>query len=320
VGVGILGLIVVFLVVRPLSKPAKNASNAPFVAQRRWRKRSADKNAFNATNFRRSALLLDESFSEKPNSGKPRPPTMIERRMANVPAPPPASYGYDDQPQYGVDPYAKFNAGNNGSQYSGGQRGNEHNYTGDQFGATVDTYGQAAGYGAYGAPPTHTPHPQYPQQQQQQHFPQQYSFSPGQVIPSQRSSPPSTGYSEAPNPFAPAATVSAAAVVAAARSAASAPGPAPRHVSPTQQPQSNVYLSRQPTQAGGAPPAYPNEAGYADVQRDVKVAPLAVTNATPRSPGVELITPAASGAGTDARQRPLSTYTIYDPEDAYGGI
>lgn len=255
--------------------------------------------------------MLNDPPAEKPSSNNPRPPTMIERRMA-APAPPPASYGYEDQPQYGGDSY--YNARHNGSPYNGSPYGSEHNYTGDQFGAGLGAYGQAGGYGAYGAPPTHTPHPQYPQQQQQQYFPQQYSFSPGQIIPQQRTSPPSAGYSDL-NPFAPGPPVSAAAVVAAARNAAESPVPAPRNVSPTQS-QPTSYLNRQPTQAGGVPPAYQNEAKYADVQRDVKVAPLIVSNPSPspRNPGP------SSGSGPAANKRPTSTYTVYDPEDAYGGI
>lgn len=61
------------------------------IIQRRWRKKAA----FDADEFRRSAALLDG------NEGRPRPPTMIERKnlapMASV-SPPSAAYPYSDRP------------------------------------------------------------------------------------------------------------------------------------------------------------------------------------------------------------------------------
>ncbi|KAK2464035.1 hypothetical protein APHAL10511_003979 [Amanita phalloides] len=79
---------------------------------RRWRRRQIDKAVFGTTDFRKSAMALDDdASSETPSSpqqqrNNPRPPTMIERRVAGTPAPaqqrmhaggPPGGYG---QPFY----------------------------------------------------------------------------------------------------------------------------------------------------------------------------------------------------------------------------
>jgi hypothetical protein len=64
------------------------------------------------------------------------------------------------------------------------------------------------------------------------------------------------------------------------------------------------------------------------MKRDVKVAPLIVANAvnseatsSSSSPAMTTsATPEAAPSNTAALKRPLSTYTVYDADDAYGGI
>jgi hypothetical protein len=64
------------------------------------------------------------------------------------------------------------------------------------------------------------------------------------------------------------------------------------------------------------------------MKRDVKVAALTVANADnsaavslSSSPAMAtLATPEAAPSNTAAPKRPLSTYTVYDADDAYGGI
>lgn len=247
---------------------------------------------------------------------------MIERRM-QAPTVPAASYPYGEQAHYGADPYGQYSAGAN--QYNVSQYGADGQLTRDPYGSTEQyggnvsgaTYGQHASYAAYGTQPNHPPHPQYPQHQQQpqyqgQHFPQQYTLAPGDNIPTHR------GAAALPNPFTQPVTTSAAAL-AAARSAAGTTSPAPSSVSASTDSSNTAYLHRQNTQTSGAPPAYEHDARYADVQRDVKTAPVKLTlaNSAPESPGAG---PAARSPAPAAAQRPTSAYTVYDPEDAYGGM
>ncbi|KAK0437778.1 uncharacterized protein EV420DRAFT_1651756 [Desarmillaria tabescens] len=72
---------------------------------RRWRRHREDKDVFDASQFRSSAVLLDDDISMSGDSGRGgsgwnshlRPPTMIERHVNNSPA----SF---TQPQYGYGP------------------------------------------------------------------------------------------------------------------------------------------------------------------------------------------------------------------------
>jgi hypothetical protein len=53
--------------------------------QRRWRKKAAEEDAFDPNAFRQSAILVGDSPSGYGAPRNPRPPTMIERKMANIP-------------------------------------------------------------------------------------------------------------------------------------------------------------------------------------------------------------------------------------------
>ncbi|PBK66130.1 hypothetical protein ARMSODRAFT_370387 [Armillaria solidipes] len=73
---------------------------------RRWRRHREDKDVFDASHFRRSAVLLDDDISMSGDSGRGgsgwnghlRPPTMIERHVNNSPASfTQAQYGYGAQ-------------------------------------------------------------------------------------------------------------------------------------------------------------------------------------------------------------------------------
>lgn len=229
--------------------------------------------------------------AEYPRSNNPRSPSMIERRLASL-AMPPAIYGYEDQPQYGGNSHSARHS-NNSSLYSGSPYGSltDNHHTDEQSDADVST--QAAASGASGAlPTTHTSHPQYSRQQQQsQYIPQQYS-SPGPVI---LPSPSSTVYADLPSPVV---------SVAAVRNTAETPVPPSRNVSLTRSHHLS-YLNRRPTQVGGAPPAY--DPKDTDIQKDSKLAPPAVSNAS------------ASGSSGYANDRPTSD-TVYYATDAYGGF
>ncbi|EIN06218.1 hypothetical protein PUNSTDRAFT_127584 [Punctularia strigosozonata HHB-11173 SS5] len=107
-----------------------------FYLIRRCRRDKHDDTDFNAEAFRRQSQYIndDGSLNEKPpsflrapsdNGRGPRPPTMIERHLANMASPPPAPYAYNQQmgqqgpypafgPQAGApfDPYGGYN--NNG--------------------------------------------------------------------------------------------------------------------------------------------------------------------------------------------------------------
>ncbi|GLB41571.1 hypothetical protein LshimejAT787_1001710 [Lyophyllum shimeji] len=318
-----------------------------FFVVRHYRRKSLETLAFNATQFRRSALLLHDPPvpSEKKaqpqmqQQTRPRPPTMIERHMY-APAVPRASAAspYGEQAARSADPYGQYAAG--AAQYNAGMYGADGQVTrdphADLYGGNGNgagaVYGQPPyGQGAYGAPRG--------QFQQQQQYPQRYptqqyqsSFAPGQVIPSTR--PPVTqnnANAAVANPFANTAT----AALAAARAAAQAGSPAPSARSQSSSNSSvdsgsgntnstastNAYVSRQPAQPapGSPPPTYERDAQYADVQRDVKVQPGASVNKDAGESGAAA-TNAGSSPTAGAKARPASSYTVYDPDDAYGGI
>jgi len=78
---------------------------------RRWRQKRIDKAIFDSTDFRRSAVVLDDASAENISQKQhfnPRPPTMIEKRVAGGQQrmfgggapPPPQAYGGYGQPFY----------------------------------------------------------------------------------------------------------------------------------------------------------------------------------------------------------------------------
>ncbi|KAF8887367.1 hypothetical protein BD779DRAFT_516944 [Infundibulicybe gibba] len=165
---------------------------------------------------------------------------MIERHVAYQHD---GQYGqdhYQSQPQYTNDYAAHANPqypqyGSQDQQYA---QYSQEQY--QQYGG-VGAHGQHATYGAYGA-----------SQNQQQ----QYTFSPGEVVPTAQAP------SSLDNPFSPSAD----------GHDQTRGGPSPP-------------LSRQPTQTGGAPPSYQGSP-YVEVSRDVKVAPVgmsAVSSTEPNS-------------------------------------
>jgi len=73
--------------------------------------------------------------------------------------------------------------------------------------------------------------------------------------------------------------------------------------------------ARSPTEAE-APPAYRPSLGYSNMKRDEKGRPAAET-VTKEAIQPE---PAPKTGGAGERQRPISSYTLYDQDDAYGGM
>jgi len=97
---------------------------------RRWRKRDEDQNDFSPDNFRRSAVLMDDppTHSDTINRGyNPRPPTMIERKLANAS---PAYLRQQQQQQFAQQPYAYPGYG----QGPGGYEGQQQPYYNSSFG------------------------------------------------------------------------------------------------------------------------------------------------------------------------------------------
>lgn len=235
---------------------------------------------------------------------------MIERHLAHAPTLPSTAYGADHN--Y-ANLQASYAADSQYSQFTAEQYGRGAGAGGDGAAAAAGAYGP---YASYAAQQQHPQYPQtqarYQQQQQQQQYSSQYALSkPIPPVPA-----PALGRTpnDMPNPFSSGVTTTAAAAVAAAHSAAvtsnhsgsTTPplaGSARRSSQGSHSGSSGTYLNRQPTQIQHQ---QPQQAVYADVQRDVKPAPLTVRNATPtseQSPG--------SGKGRD---------TVYDIADAYGGM
>lgn len=124
---------------------------------RRWKKQQAEEEAFNATAFRQSAILMDDDSTGYGSTGyggrNPRPPTMIERKMANAPP---------SMPGYGA-----------------AQNGNQHEYYDYQ-----QDYGQQQD-------PSQPQYPNYPALPPAAHAAHDIgrSFSPGQIVPISPTSP-----------------------------------------------------------------------------------------------------------------------------------
>lgn len=212
-------------------------------------------------------------------------------------------------------------------------------------------YGAGAGVGAYGGPAPYAPYSQNPhhphQQQQQQQFARGYPNYNGQQQPPQQYhnnfdhqqqhgqmggnqasvSTPVTPTNQLSNPFA----------------ETSSRGPSPASGSSSSQShgtqQSNGYMLRNASPAeeeDSAPPAYSDDSGkYADLQRDQKTpVVMSVEGASASSPAPSASAPAPAAAPTPAPAaaaapkpepkaggaRPISSQTVYDPNDAYGGM
>ncbi|KAF8806923.1 hypothetical protein BYT27DRAFT_7211919 [Phlegmacium glaucopus] len=338
---------------------------------RRWRKRKATEDAFDASKFRRSAILLDEKDDDI--RGRPRPPTMIERRNVSPTAAaaslssPSAAYPYSDQPpvfpsaaplsgneraqsfaqhgahqgQYGAVPLQppSFAAGN---QFGGAPNvptthygANPYAGQGDPF-ATYAIPGQGHEQSGYGAPPmpgTHGPgayapygvDPRYPQYQRYPRQRQSPQFGQGPAVDtgSGASLTREESISSLVNPFAPLPVPtklgptegSGSGSISTSTSSSSSISESTRGAS---------FVTRQSQEA---PPAYTNAGVYTDVKRDVKVSPstsassLRVVNDNANSdvPDTTKTTTTKSN-GSAPKLRPLSSYTLYNDDDAYGGM
>ncbi|KAJ3795150.1 hypothetical protein GGU11DRAFT_250671 [Lentinula aff. detonsa] len=250
---------------------------------RRIRNRRRDDEHFNAAQFRNSAVLIDDEFGNDNFSA--RPPTMIARHMANAPAAPPVTYG--NYP--GADPYAP----------------------GDPF-TPIEQFHPSGPYGHYNAYPTYTQEPVY-------------TLQPGETFVHN-------------NPIAPSGSAGSAEEM----------DPTTAH---------NTYLNRQPTLRGpdtqstdvhqqqylnmnrvASPPAMAASADYntgipsptsatplyhpQSSAEHSSVLPMQNMYAPIQYPSVGAPAPAAAATAPaahpqDAQRRPE---TVYDPEDAYGGM
>ncbi|KAG6859921.1 hypothetical protein C0995_001924 [Termitomyces sp. Mi166 len=291
---------------------------------RRYRKKSLDALVFNASKFRRSALLLNDPpippEKEKMQEQRgPRPPSMISRHL-NAPAVPKASAAspYSEHAPNSTDPYGHYAA--TAAQYNVGMYGADGQVTRDPY---ADIYGanpasgQHASHGqsGFGAPPMQFQFPQRPYHQQQGY---QSSFALGAHAPAPAFKAP------LPNPFsnAPPSTSASAALTAARTAAQASSVPSgSSHSHSTSDPSSKPeVLQRRPSaQTSGGLPAYEEDPKYANMQRDVKVAPgtLAVVSNDNESSSSASRIPVAGTNTTSNTRRPMS---FYDPEDAYGGM
>ena len=337
------------------------------IIQRRWRRKkaAATEDAFDASRFRRSAVLLDENGSNDTH-GRPRPPSMIERR--NVAAvsslsPPSAAYpsfplsGNEDTQSFAparyraVPPDSSFTAG---SQFGDDVNSPTVLYTANPYsahggqGELFSAYpgpGQDREQHGYGAPPVPGIHgpgayapygvdPGYPQSQQyprhqqfqnQQHS-QQYQHELGQNRTSLTREEENTP--ELANPFSPLP-------VSRPLDLTEGPGPEPTPTSASSaSPNSELTrgassVTRQSRQSHEAPPAYTNNAGaeYADMKKDVNPTPsstLPLSIVKKENNSSDSAVPDTNGVGmtkSEGQHEPASRpQTIYDDEDAYGGI
>jgi len=205
---------------------------------------------------------------------------------------------------------------------------------GDPF-ASYSTQGQGHEQPGYGAPPipgTHGPgayapygarYPQY-QLHQQQHQHQQYPrFGQGLAVDaaSGDSLTREASVSSLVNPFAPL--------------------PVPTNLRPTEgsgsiststSSSSNAeltrgasFVTRQSQEA--PPPAYPTDRVYTDMKKDIKVSPstsssLKVVNGSSDSavPATKSVDTTTTSKESAPEPRPVSAYTLYNADDAYGGM
>ncbi|THU85483.1 hypothetical protein K435DRAFT_869192 [Dendrothele bispora CBS 962.96] len=254
---------------------------------RRVRNRRREEEHFDAAQFRSSAMVIDDDdYPNEPamapaqtyNNVSPsrgygaRPPTMIERHMANTPSIPPTAYGpygatsqFNQYPEYGMDQQQQ--------SYPSDMTGYPNPFAAaDPMMAPSMYHQQQQGYGY------ENPMQQQPQQRQQYYADMERVGTPGHALsspPMSAGSPPAPGRTPSPPMY----TGSPPALDMAAAAAASHPAALmPGQTSPVQQ-------------SGHHAPA----ATQIDQQKPVPAIP-----------------PAAAGF-----RRPD---TVYDPEDAYGGM
>ncbi|KAG5731117.1 hypothetical protein E4T56_gene15548 [Termitomyces sp. T112] len=294
-----------------------------FVVVRHYRRKSLDTLVFNASKFRHSALLLNDPPTPKekmPEQRGPRPPSMISRHL-NAPAVPQVSAAspYSEHAAQSADPYGHYATA--AAQYSVGMYGADGQIVHDPY---ADVYGANAasdryvshGQAAFGAPPMQFQFPQRPYQQQQGY---RSSFAPDAY--------PSTAVVNAPlpNPISSAPPSTSASTSRAAAQVKSASPDSSHSHSTSGSHSKHEVLIRRPSQPNNDP--YENDPKYANIQRNVKVAPdtlAAVNNASLFSasgyPAASTVAHTSVAPTTSNARRPMSSYTVYNPEDAYGGM
>lgn len=330
------------------------------------RKKRRGLDGFDSAKFRRSAVMLDEK--DQAPDFRPRPPTMIERRQgtpapasggANTfPPPPTMAYPYSDHPPVPPAPPAMYGAAN--PQYGALPPAPPPPSQANAYGAIPGAYGvpapgvfgaqyDQAGYGAppipgtyapgayapYGAAP---PDPRYPHHYQQQHhgYPQissSASYHQQSYGPRMDSLASSSSNS---------ALVERQALRGAEDSSMSSSSSAAQHIgagmmtasssSASSSSSGGASLKRQPTQVGGAPPAYDDSDGEGAkmaAKSDVKVKPIIMsppgltTGSDAAGPSLAPSSTATASDGNKKSNRPVSaysSYSLYDQEDVYGGI
>lgn len=325
---------------------------------RHLRKKHRGVDAFDSAKFRRSAVMLDEKDQEP--DFRPRPPTMIERRQGtpapasgganSFPPPPTMAYPYSDHVQSAAAPPAPpamYGAAN--PQYGALPPPPPPPSQANAYGAIPGAYGvpapgafgaqyDQAGYGAPPIPGTYapgayapygaSPDPRYPHHYQQQGYPQ-YSNSNSASYQQQSAGAYGPRMDSLPTSMSNSALVDKQALRAAEESSAAqniGAGMMNASYSVTSSSSSSggSSLTRQRTQVGGAPPAYMDEDGEGAnlaAKSDVKVKPVMMsppglggskTGGASRAPG--------SVANGNNATRPVSAYSLYDQDDAYGGI
>ncbi|KAF9454457.1 hypothetical protein P691DRAFT_808598 [Macrolepiota fuliginosa MF-IS2] len=288
---------------------------ALFLFLRRTRERKEDHaEAFNAAKFRRSAILLEEP-AEKYH--KPRPPTMIEQHVRNSPAPQSRQYSPPRSAPYGD--HAHYNA----------------SYTGAS--EAQAPYGQypplSNGYG-YGDPHGYPPRPHYPPHSQ--YNTQQYSAYP--PAPSPNSFASGQESLALPNPFDSAVETPVQAHYTHNTSSPTVARDLTQSIS--------TGHDRVPVEDSDAPPAYEATSSSAGYKPDVKAKPSPSvmnpgesSNATASTPQASMptvtsgslsipsSTPTTPSPTTTDRAHPSrrlsgtsAITTVYDPQDAYGGM
>ena len=328
--------------------------------QRRWRRKRSAENGFEASQFRRSAALLDEKDDNIPNF--PRPPSMIERRNATSP---PAAYPSDEPPLSAIEHGQSFaQYGANQSQYGeipihpsfspgdrfGGNGGapamnyGAHPYSmnygpGDTFSAPYAGPGEKPAYGAPPVPGIHGPgayapygvDSRYPQRQrspypnqyqnQQPQQPQQRGFGQGPAVEPPTSPTRDENVPNLVNPFAPlSVTERSGSTENSGPESVSTPTSPSSTPPPSTNPGTSPFVTRQ---SHDTLPTYTNEGGYADVQRDVKTSPALLNVVNGNSDTALPPKDTSSATLTELNGRvvePPRPLTVYGDDDVYGGM
>ncbi|KAJ3821821.1 hypothetical protein EV361DRAFT_299925 [Lentinula raphanica] len=254
---------------------------------RRIRNRRRDDEHFDAAQFRHSAVLIDDEFGNDNFSA--RPPTMIARHMANAPAAPPVTYG--NYP--GADPYSP----------------------GDPFTPT-DQYHPGGPYGHYNAYPTYTQDPVY-------------TLNPGDTFARNNPISPSAsgGFAGEMDPSTAHNTYLNRQPTLRGQDTQHVDAHTQQYLdmnrvaSPPSMPASADYNHGMPSPSSATPLYNPHSS--VDYNAPLPSPPLQNPHAPIKYPEVGAAAPSAPAVAApaahqgDMQKRPD---TVYDPEDAYGGM